>query len=111
MKMTYNIRYAALRLLLGGFIIIYCATGNCFAQSNPFSPQAPNEPQLKALAVQFEKEFKDELVALPSKNKKDFQEVYQLRWSNIKSKFDKGEIYTSGEAQSYLDALLAEIVK
>ena len=55
--------------------------------------------------------YKAEVASLPKENRKDFEEVYRLRWDNVKEIFDKKEIYTSAAARQYMDALVAEIVK
>jgi Zn-dependent protease with chaperone function len=79
------------------------------AQGTDFSPVAEDIPLLTNLSGKYHQRFKEDLDKLPSKNKKDFQEVYTLRWENVKEKFDKQEIYTSPIAQQYLDGLAAEI--
>jgi Zn-dependent protease with chaperone function len=86
-------------------------TSTVSAQLNVFSPAQPNEHVLTSLEQQFEVNYKARLAALPSKNKKELQAIYDQRWENIKSKFDKKEIYTATDAKQYLDKLLQEIVK
>ncbi len=81
------------------------------AQTGIFSPATEDVSLLSSLSGKYEKQYKDELEQLPSKNKKDYQELYTERWKNIKEKFDKKEIYTALPAQQYLDALVAEIEK
>ena len=80
-------------------------------QGGDFSPAAEDMALLSHLSVTYQQQYKDELAQLPPKNRKDFLDVYNERWENVKEKFDKQEIYTSPAAQEYLDALVAEIVK
>ena len=102
--------HKVLRLLLftQAFIFTFC-----FALSAQpvFSPAPEDATFLKTLSTKYEDHYKAELASLPKENKKDFEEVYKQRWDNIKSVFDKKEIYKSSAAQQYLDALVAEIVK
>ncbi len=102
--------HKVLRLLLftQAFIFYFC-----FALSAQpvFSPAPEDATFLKTLSTKYEDHYKAELASLPKENKKDFEEVYKQRWDNIKSVFDKKEIYKSSAAQQYLDALVAEIVK
>ena len=84
----------------------------CIAQNQPaFSPADEDVILLKALTVKYQDHYKAGLSSLPTENRKDFEEVYKQRWDNIKSILNKKEIYTSAQAQQYLDALVAEIVK
>jgi predicted Zn-dependent protease len=95
-------------------IAICCLLLTCLrtgAQSNEFAPAKIDSVQLSHLFGTYQQHYKEELEQLPSKNKKDFQEVYADRWQNVKEKFDKQEIYTPAAAQDYLDAMVAEIVK
>ena len=83
-----------------------------FASSQPaFSPAAEDAAFLNTLSAKYEDHYKAELASLPKENKKDLEEVYKLRWDNVKEIFDKKEIYTSAAARQYMDALVAEIVK
>ena len=94
---------------------IFCLLLTCLqtrAQTNNyFVPARIDSALLVRLSGTYQQHYKEELEQLPSKNKKDFQEVYADRWENVKEKFDKQEIYTPAIAQEYLDALVAEIVK
>lgn len=74
-----------------------------------FIPAPQNEATLTSLAAKFEKKYRDFISTLPSENKKDYAEIYQHSWENVKEKFNKREIYTSTSAQQYLDALVSEI--
>jgi Peptidase family M48 len=92
--------------------MVCCLTGlTAEAQVSNFSPSAEDLPLLTNLANSYQQRYKEESDRLPALNKKDFQEIYDERWKNIKEKFDKQEIYTSAAAQEYLDALVAEIVR
>jgi Zn-dependent protease with chaperone function len=51
------------------------------------------------------------LTGLPSTDKADYEKIYKERWTYIKEKFDKKEIYTNSAAQKYLDAIVQEIVQ
>jgi len=62
---------------------------NASSQSVAFLPAAENEPFLKTLSAKYEAHYKDELASLPKENKKDFEEVYKLRWNNVKQVFDQ----------------------
>ncbi len=81
------------------------------AQNKIFAPSIENAELLKALLTKSEKTYEDEIVNLPSQDKKDIAELYKSRWENVKEKFDTKEIYTSLSAQQYIDALFREIVK
>lgn len=81
------------------------------AQSQIFTPVAQNEASLKSLVSKYELQYQSEMDGLPSKYKADYKEIYTSRWENIKSVFDKKEVYTSRSAQQYLDAVVSEIVK
>jgi len=81
------------------------------AQGGNFIPATEDLSLLTGLSTKYQRIHQEELDKLPSKNKKDFTELYNQRWDNIKEKFDKKEIYTAAAAQQYLDALVAEIVK
>jgi len=76
-----------------------------------FSPEPKDEQFLKSLASKYEKQYKERVAALPSSNKKDFEEVYTLRWKLIKEIFEEQEVYTSTASRQYLDGLVQEIVK
>jgi Zn-dependent protease with chaperone function len=105
-----NFRLPARICIVYLFFFIYF-TPAVNAQLNVFNPASPDEHMLTRLEQQFEAGYKARLAALPSKYKKEFQAVYDQRWENIKSKFDKKEIYTATGAKQYLDKLLQEIVK
>ncbi|SEW40390.1 Peptidase family M48 [Chitinophaga sp. YR573] len=81
------------------------------AQSQIFTPAAENQVGLKSLADKYELQYNEEVNSLPSKYKADYKEIYKSRWENIKSVFDRKEVYTSQPAQQYLDAVVREIVK
>jgi Zn-dependent protease with chaperone function len=81
------------------------------SQVKDFSPAVENDAYLTSLSDKYLHQYKERLDQLPSRNKKDLVEAYQLRWENIKEKFDKKEIYTSKPAQDYLDRLVAVIKK
>ncbi|HEY4064836.1 MAG TPA: M48 family metalloprotease [Puia sp.] len=81
------------------------------AQGSDFSPLKEDSGALLRLLGACQRTYEEELDQIPSKNRKDFLEVYNERWENVKAKFDKQEIYTSVVAQEYLDALVAEITK
>ena len=81
------------------------------AQSQVFTPAAEDAAFLSNLLTKYEKIYKNDLVSLPSENKKDLEKVYQQRWENIKEKFDKKEIYTSASAQQYLNSLVTEVIR
>jgi hypothetical protein len=80
------------------------------AQSQIFTPAAENQSVLKALTDKYESQYNEEVNSLPSKYKADYRDIYKSRWKNIKSVFDKKEVYTSPSAQQYLDAIVSEIV-
>jgi Zn-dependent protease with chaperone function len=111
MKQLPEIKRSVIRVFLFSCLLITGSLTASFAQPGAFTPVDVDPVVIKTLADQHEKVFRQELASLPTKNKKDYEEVYRLRWDNIKSKFDNVEIYTSPAAQAYLDALVAEIVK
>jgi len=92
------------------FCFCYCSV-ILHAQVKAFSPAPPNAQLLSTLEQQFESDYQNTLAALPSRYKKEFQAIYDQRRDNIKSKFDKKEIYTATGARQYLDKLLQEIIK
>jgi Zn-dependent protease with chaperone function len=81
------------------------------AQTMAFQPATEDSVLLARLCAGYAAQYKQGLEQLPSDNRKDYQELYTERWQSIKTKFDEREIYTSAEAQAYLDALTAEIVR
>jgi len=81
------------------------------AQSQIFTPVAENQSVLKDLTDKYELQYKEEVSNLPSRYKADYSDIYKARWENIKSVFDRKEVYTSLPAQQYLDAVVNEIVK
>jgi len=93
------------------FFLCFAIAGNGLAQSSAFEPAGEDASLLKTLSANGEKHYKEDLAALPSKNKKDFEEVYKLRWNNIKEKFDSKEVFTYAPAQQYLDAMVADIIQ
>ena len=97
--------------LPGPLLILFClfACLSLSAQVKDFYPAAQDDAYLSKLAAKLQAQYKANLNRLPSQNKQDLIEAYQLRWENIKEKFDKKEIYTSKMAQEYLDHLVAAI--
>ena len=102
-----NVRFIV--LLFNLVAILFCNAA--FTQSVIFEPIKEDSFLLVALASKFENRYHKDISTLPSQNKKDFEELYKMRWDIIKEKFDEKEIYTAVEAQKYLDAIVAEIVK
>lgn len=89
-----------------------CALTNiAAAQSMVFSPAAEDKQLLSSLLTKYEQQYRNGLTKLPAEYKKDYEEIYHLRWDHIKEVFDKKELYTATAAQQYLDALVEEIVK
>ena len=84
---------------------------SAFAQQEIFVPANESAALRKSIATSLEKQYQLDVANLPSENKKDLLKIYKQRWDNIQQKFDKNEIYTNLQAQQYLDALVAEIVK
>jgi Zn-dependent protease with chaperone function len=91
------------------FLLSICLPS--LAQHADFAPVAEDSSGLISLEGKYQQRYKEELASLPSRNRKDFLDAYARRWENVKSKFDRQEIYTSPAAQQYLDALVAEIEK
>jgi Zn-dependent protease with chaperone function len=92
--------------------LIFSFTAFLLTSAQPaFSPATEDATFLNTLSAKYESQYKDELASLPKENKKDLEEIYRLRWDNVKGVFDKKEIYTSVGAQQYINALVAEIVK
>ena len=102
------------RLTLVKKIFLFFATAS-FAMAGQaqsiFIPAAENTVFLEQEMSRYEKVYKERLAALPSNYKKDYQDIYTLRWKFIREKFDEKEIYTDPVAQQYLDGLVKEIVK
>jgi len=80
-------------------------------QVTDYLPVRQDTNFLAGLSEKYQQRYKSELDKLPTRNKKDYLDVYGRRWEHIKEKFDKQEIYTSKDAQDYLDRLVALIVK
>jgi Zn-dependent protease with chaperone function len=95
------------------YFLCYAGLMLCWlgAGAQGFVPVKEDSAALTNLAGVYQQQYKEESDRLPALNKKDFQEIYDDRWKNIKEKLDKQEIYTSVAAQQYLDALVAEIVR
>ncbi|MDP4251291.1 MAG: M48 family metalloprotease [Bacteroidota bacterium] len=79
------------------------------AQTQGFSPAREDSVLLAGLFKKYQQQYKVDLDKIPSKNKKDLVELYQLRWKNIQDKFDQKEIFTDTRAQEYLDRLVSVI--
>ncbi|SEW45454.1 M48 family metalloprotease [Chitinophaga arvensicola] len=101
------------RLVMARSCIVFllCIAVAITGNAQMFKPVPQNERMLASLEQQFETHYKANIAQLPAKNKKELTAVYDQRWDNIKSKFDKQEIYTATGAQQYLDALVKEIIK
>lgn len=80
------------------------------AQPKVFTPADADVVLLKTLFSKFERQYRQDIASLPQGNKKELEELYKLRWGNIKEKFDDKEIFTSETAQQNLDKLISEIV-
>jgi Zn-dependent protease with chaperone function len=98
--------------LLYAFIAVVLFPG--FARSQEvskkiFTPTPVNASYLSNLSGKFEKINKDVIKNLPKENREAYKEVYEMRWANIKSKFDDREIFTSPVAQQYIDSMLTAI--
>ena len=95
-------------------LVLAIACTSCYlstlAQGKEFQPSVQDAGLLKSLYTVYQQRYQQELKELPSRNRKDFEELYADRWKNISKKFDKQEIYTAVEAQQYLDKLVREIV-
>jgi Zn-dependent protease with chaperone function len=88
------------------FLLLYTV---CVAQHETFTPAPVSEPVLKEWEGRHQIRYEAGLSGLPSANRKDYKDLYEERWNNIREKFDKKEIYTDPVAQKYLDALVQEI--
>src|ERR1700761_331519 len=80
-----------------------------FAQG--FMPVKEDSVSLLQLSAGYAGQYKQDLGQLPREYRKDYEELYTDRWKNIEAKFERQEIYTASDAQAYLDALTAEIVR
>ncbi len=81
------------------------------AQQKDFIPATENSALLTNLLGQYQQQYKDRISQLPSANKKDYLEIYDARWKDIRERFDKQEIYTATDAQAWIDKLAEIIVK
>ena len=99
--------------LLKNTLLILClgATALATRAQTIFTPSAENTAFLTEQVERYEKNYKDRLSSLPSEYKKDYQDIYTVRWKLIREKFDEKEVYTNPAAQQYLDGLVNEIVK
>ena len=97
------------RLAIATCYLFTLKSGICQAPTI-FQPADNKTILLTSLSSKYEKQYKEKIKSLPSENKSDFVELYTHCWENIKDKFESNEIYTSENAQKYLDALVAEIV-
>ena len=84
------------KLLLLVLILVVTPLLCASAQDSPFYPAKINDAELQTLAAKYETRYKTELAALPSKNKKDFENIYQQRWDNVK---------VDGHVEAVADAL------
>ena len=57
------------------------------AQNAAFLPTAEDAAFLKTLSAKYEDHYKSELASLPKENRKDFEELYKMRWENVKGVF------------------------
>ncbi len=110
MKLPLNTSYILRTITIIAFITL-SVTNKAVSQPIIFEPVKQDSVLLASLVSKFEKSYKQRTATFPSENKKDFEEIYKMRWENIKEKFDEREVYTSASAQKYLDAVVAEIVK
>lgn len=99
-----------IRLLVLAALFVCALTDITAAQSMVFSPATEDKQLLASLFTKYEQDYRNGLTRLPVENKKDYEEIYQLRWDHIKEVFDKKELYTATDAQQYLDALVKEVV-
>lgn len=108
-----DVKSAVSVLLL--LFVLYFSPGqfmpSAHGQSPVFTPAEENQSLTGSLSLKSEALYKDELSKLPSRNKKDYEEIYKARWENIKEVFDHKEIYPLPSAQVYLDALVGEITR
>lgn len=107
LKILQNILPAVILTAVSIFGTVHCAAQTPFI----FTPAVDDEATLKSLAADFEKRYHSETNNLSAENKKDILELYKVQWEQVKEKFDKKEIYTSGAARQYLDALVTEIIR
>lgn len=100
-----------MKFITGVAMLTLIAFLTCTAQSKEtFTPATINYSKLNTLTAKFEKEHKELLKNLPAEGRKDYEEIYQQRWSYIRSKFEKKDIFVVPAAQSYLDSMLKVIV-
>lgn len=101
------------RFALSFFSAIFFIAGPVVGQHAPFTPATVDQPMLNKLVAQFEQQHKTALTitALPSKYRKDYEEVYNSRWEHIKGVFDRKEVYTAEPARKYMADLVDIIVK
>jgi len=81
------------------------------AQTYTYIPEKPDVTFLQQLSATCKERYTAEIQALPAKNKKDYLELYEERWTGIKERFDGKEIYTGSAAREYLNRVRAEIVR
>jgi hypothetical protein len=102
----------ALRFKAGFYtcpILLLLLSLQSFSQTGISTPVHENNADRQALLKKHESRYLASLATTPKEYKKDFNEIYALRWNNIKDKFEKGEVYTSQPAQQYLDNVVNEI--
>lgn len=99
------------RTFVPALFFIFVNSCPTLAQEKVFVPANESATLRKSISTSLEKQYQLDIASLPSENKKDLLKIYKQRWDNIQQKFDKNEIYTNLQAQQYLDALVAEIVK
>ena len=99
------------RTFVPALFFIFANSCPALAQEKVFVPSNESAALRQSISTSMEKQYQLDIASLPSENKKDLLKIYKQRWDNIQQKFDKNEIYTNLQAQQYLDALVAEIVK
>lgn len=106
-------QFSVYRLVIFPLLFVFACMAifnSTIGQNIIFTPTPDDVALLKNLSINVEKNYQQTLSGLPSKNKKEYGEIYKLRWENINEKFEEKEIYTSPRAQAYLDSIVTEIV-
>lgn len=106
---TFVYRKPALFFILLTAGILYVG-GPVWAQKS-FSGYEEQESFYNTVYSTLHEVYKNGLAALPAKNKKDLERIYNQRWSYITRKIDNKEIYGNPGAQNYLKEILETIIR
>lgn len=102
---------ASKKIIVSLLAITHCLS-YCFAQQPVvYSPLQEESTRQKEWSDAAEKKYKQDLNALPSKNRKYYEELYKERYDYLKALYTGKKIITAPEATAYLQSLATEVIK